>query len=116
VKCYAEDGASIDVGEFAFEGWIIERISVRPTLRGQGIASRLLDRVCADADAEGVVLTLLVQPEGGRRSMTYGELMRWYARRGFVCVRGDESLMRRKPGRRRRTRESRDTDGASRGR
>lgn len=60
---------------------IISRINTPMEFRGRGIGSRLLKRVCADADAEGIVLELFVSPSDG---LDEDELHAWYSRHGFV--------------------------------
>jgi len=72
--------------------WWITRVSVLSPHRGQGIAGLLLDRVCADADAEGVTLWLHVSPdlsegelleEPRPKALDFEQLVKFYARRGF---------------------------------
>lgn len=62
-------------------GCDVNRVNVPPKHRGQGIGSRLLDELLADADAHGVTLWLDINPYG---QMTYEQLEAWYMRRGFV--------------------------------
>lgn len=64
-----------------------------PQFRGQGIATKLLKEVIADADREGVTLVLEVQAEGG---LSNEELASWYSRYGFV-QQGDDNFYKRIP-------------------
>jgi GNAT superfamily N-acetyltransferase len=66
-----------------FPGWTISRISVLPPHRSQGLARELLRRVIADAEVEGVVLFLEVQPDASGTGLSFDELYAWYARAGF---------------------------------
>jgi ribosomal protein S18 acetylase RimI-like enzyme len=75
--------------------WFVQSVYVPPTRRKQGLGTLLLGMVCADADVLGVTLVLAVQPQGGRHSLTYGELVRWYEKHGFVAT--DDNLMMRRP-------------------
>ena len=61
----------------------ISRINTPMEFRGRGIGSRLLERACADADAEGIVLELFVSPSDG---LDEDELHAWYSRHGFASV------------------------------
>jgi ribosomal protein S18 acetylase RimI-like enzyme len=87
--CYfdAEHNAIADLvcpGELtAF--WTITRINVPQKYRGQkqrgrGVGTKLLRRILADADAEGVELALEVSPSDG---LDYVQLTAWYRRHGF---------------------------------
>jgi ribosomal protein S18 acetylase RimI-like enzyme len=60
--------------------WTITRVNVPGLSRGKGVGSKLLDRILADADAEGLTLQLEVAPSGG---LDYDALVAWYRRRGF---------------------------------
>jgi predicted N-acetyltransferase YhbS len=74
---------------------IISRINTPMEFRGRGIGSRLLRRACADADAEGIELELVVSPSDG---LDRDELYAWYSRHGFVSVpEVDKFFMVRKP-------------------
>lgn len=50
-------------------------------MRGQGHASRLLKTVTDEADSEGVVLYLSVEPDG--TGLDEDQLRSWYRRNGF---------------------------------
>lgn len=77
--------------------WWITRVSVLPPHRGNGIASRLLDLVCADADAEGITLWLGISPDiADVTALPYEELEAFYERRGFVNQE-DGGIMKRPP-------------------
>lgn len=77
------------------DAWFVQSIYVPPAMRSNGHGTALLRRVCADADAEGVTLALAVQPQGGKRSLIYGELVRWYTKHGFVLL--YDNVMERRP-------------------
>lgn len=63
------------------EGWTITRINVPTASRGHGVASRLLNRICQDADRERVSLWLEVVASDG---LDYSALCAWYQRHGFT--------------------------------
>jgi GNAT superfamily N-acetyltransferase len=64
-------------------GAVLTGIEVRGR-RGNGYASKLLKRVLADADAEGVTLTLQVARVSGPGRLAEAELRAWYRRHGFT--------------------------------
>lgn len=74
--------------------WRICRVNTPFRHRGQGLAGRLLDEICADADQEGVTLILEPSPDGSPGSLPFDELVAFYGRRGFVM---DQDGMRRRP-------------------
>lgn len=61
----------------AFIHWVY----VPPAFRGRGLGQVLLDRVLADADREGVHLSLVAKACG---TMAQNPLEGWYAQNGFV--------------------------------
>lgn len=61
---------------------IITRIEVHKKFRGNGYASRMMERVCEDADEEGYLLLLSIEPDG--TGLTFEQLREWYERMGFV--------------------------------
>ena len=62
-------------------------LQVPPALRGQGLASALVHKVCAEADAAGLVLVLAVQPFGEAGGLDADALRAWYAERfGFSLL------------------------------
>jgi predicted GNAT family N-acyltransferase len=63
--------------------YIISRINVPQAYRGQRIGSQLLKECLADADKEGAVLSLEINPYG---ELTYEDLESWYLRYGFKEV------------------------------
>lgn len=65
----------------------LNRINVPPKFRGQGCGSNLLSRVLQDADAEGILMVLMINPYG---DMTYEQLKDWYERNGFETI--DEGI------------------------
>lgn len=67
-------------------GWWLETIRVPRRERRKGHGSRLLDYLCADADRCAATIRLAVQPEPG--GLVFGELVRWYERRGFADITG----------------------------
>lgn len=75
---------------------ILTGIEVNQAFRRNGYASRLLSRICEDADEERVILVLSIQPDGSRDSLTYAELLRWYSGRGFR-VTHIPGVMKREP-------------------
>lgn len=68
------------VGEMVPKTRTLTRINVPEKHRGDGLGSQLLKQILADADAEGVHLSLEVEPSG---PLGYDSLVRWYYRYGF---------------------------------
>lgn len=62
-------------------GMMITRINVPRDHRGKGHARKLLGRILADADKDGVALYLHVSASDG---LTEQQLDAWYKRHGFV--------------------------------
>lgn len=87
-----DDGVSASIN-IRGEQFHISKIRTFERQRGEGRASKLLDRICQCADEAGVILTLRVEPE---RESGLGEqqLIDWYRRRGFT---GDADEMTRTP-------------------
>jgi len=78
------------------EGWLITGVQVQARFRGRGYASDLLDRVCEDADAEGVRLFLEISPDG--TGLSDAALDAFYRRHGFEeWEDGDEGSRVREP-------------------
>lgn len=73
------------------ERWFLNRIVVRDIAdRGKGYGSRLLDTICAEADAEGVDLLLGVEPDPFMpKVLNYRQLASWYRSRGFRRLKGN---------------------------
>lgn len=69
-----------------FPGWTINRVSVLPPHRGQGIARSLMAQVIEDADDEGVNLWLEVRPDASGTGLTFRQLFEWYSRLGFQPI------------------------------
>ncbi|MCY0962736.1 GNAT family N-acetyltransferase [Streptomyces sp. H27-H5] len=63
------------------EPTIVTEVAVREEARGRGLGSEILRQVCRDADAEGTVLLLSVDPGPG--GLSYEVLAEWYSRHGF---------------------------------
>lgn len=79
------------------KAWILTSIGVsRPSNRGKGAASRLLNVVTADADAEDVLLVLSVEPDG-TDGLGFHELIAFYERHGFISLEHGEGMMYRNP-------------------
>lgn len=66
--------------EMVPDSWTITRISVPAEHRRRGVGNKLLGEALAEADREGIKLTLEINPYG---AMTYDELESWYMRNGF---------------------------------
>jgi|SRR5690349_6104150 len=62
------------------EFWTITRINVPVQHRGQGLGTRLLRQILADADVNGITLALEPSPEN---LDDYDRLVAWYRRHGF---------------------------------
>ena len=61
-------------------GWTITRINVPINYRDQRLGSKLLRRICDDADQSRSTLYLEISPSG---RLNYEELKAWYERYGF---------------------------------
>lgn len=73
--------AVANVSKTCYRVYTINRIWVAPSHRGKGFGSQVMQKVLADADAQGITLRLLVAPQDG---LKYEELVAWYERCGFV--------------------------------
>lgn len=62
------------------DGYQVDNVKVPRSRRGEGIATRLMQEVCADADRGGHVLTLTVHEGDG---LDEAGLVRWYESLGF---------------------------------
>lgn len=60
-------------------------LAVAREARGQGAASALMQDVCAQADAAGLALMVMVEPFDGA-SMDELQLASWYSRLGFKTI------------------------------
>lgn len=70
----------MDIGE----GWLITSVGVQSHQRGRGAASKLLDEVLKNSEAEKVTMFLSIEPDGTGLD---GEVLRaWYGRKGFVAM------------------------------
>ena len=67
-------------------------LSVARDARGQGAAAALMHEVCAQADAAGLALMVLVEPYDGA-SMDELQLSAWYARMGFKTIQAAPVVM-----------------------
>lgn len=69
-------------GLFSTMGWVLNRINVPSGIRGQGHRSRLLQRICDDADLASASIHLCLNPTG---PLDRDALEAWYLRYGFVA-------------------------------
>ena len=74
-------GASLNLIELSRTEWMIRRIFVPVAFRNQGHGDDLLKQAIADADHEGVDLSLTISPFDGSN---YKRLESWYQRHGFI--------------------------------
>lgn len=79
---------------------LITSIEVAVEARSRGHGAALLHHATKTADARGVTLTLVVNPDGSPNGLDDAELAAWYGRHGFLRL-CPESLgaieMERKP-------------------
>ena len=59
----------------------VTRIVVSEEMRNQGIGTELMNRLCAYADSQGVLLDLCINPYG---DLNYEQLVQFYSKFGFV--------------------------------
>lgn len=91
-----EEGAVVHLMEITGGAvWIVTSVAVPLRRnRGKGAASRLLDVVLADADAEGIQLVLSVEPDS-TDGLNFDELYDFYERHSFRDINGRSGLMYR---------------------
>jgi ribosomal protein S18 acetylase RimI-like enzyme len=75
-------------------GWLITHVGTVPWQRGKGLARETMTKVLSDADVEGQVLYLAVDPDPGT---DYGRLLAWYQRLGFRWVGPDDGRSMYRP-------------------
>lgn len=69
-----------------------------PEYRGKGIATRLLDRVCADARSEGYEFVEAYPTAGAQGALAFAGPVRLYGKAGFAEVSRDgPTIVMRKP-------------------
>jgi GNAT superfamily N-acetyltransferase len=73
--------------------WTVASVRVPEPHRGQGMGSKIMAMVIEDADREGVVLDLVINP--GLNGLDEHALKAWYERLGFVET--TQWAMRREP-------------------
>lgn len=95
----ADHIATATTMSFGGNTFALTGITVYRGNRGRGYASRLLRRVLADADKEGVTLLLIVDPDGSIGCLDYAQLTSWYERYGFREDPESEIMVREPAGR-----------------
>jgi len=75
--------------------YMITSWEINRKYRGQGWASKIFDRVCADADKFNKILMLSVEPDG--TGLDSDALEAFYRRRGFIHIEESETGMVRYP-------------------
>jgi GNAT superfamily N-acetyltransferase len=79
--------------------WWLNRIQVNRDRRGEGLGTKLLEEILADADHDGATLLVGVEPD--TRGM-FRKLANWYTRHGFKPTKGRLTqyfnVMVRRPG------------------
>lgn len=63
--------------------YLLTRVETGQECRGKGYGTEILERVLADADAEGATLLLSVEPDLSPGSLDAAALTAWYSRHGF---------------------------------
>jgi hypothetical protein len=79
----------------------IVKLETAANKRGEGYATTLMHRVCAEADQMGFLLILRADPfpNEGEEYLSQSNLEGWYASRfGFQMIQEDIKLMARMPG------------------
>lgn len=80
--------AVIDLYNYFDRGLIVTRLNVPESMRGNGVAKRLLTELCTDADSEKVTLWLEFQPYPGTNRTLLSKLYRSFGfkdRGGIWC-------------------------------
>ena len=95
-SCYVDKATRsiADLCDYYGQGLLLTRINVPKASRGQGHARKLLARILADADAEGIALFLEISPSDG---LSFAQLEAWYLRHGFKEVKEPGMLYCRAP-------------------
>ena len=62
----------------------VNRIVILEEYRGQGLGTKLMNQLCAEADKHQVVLRLFPRPYGANNRTTRRRLVRFYKRFGFA--------------------------------
>lgn len=95
-------GGCIDVDQLDFElkpyklgEYRISRMFIKD--RGKGTGTKILSMLCADADKASASLVLEASPYHDRTPAGVSRLMAFYARFGFVEIKGHPGTMRREP-------------------
>lgn len=76
----------------------ITKVQTPAKLQGQGLATKLIEHVCEEADKDGMTLVLWPRPFGDI-ALSQAMLISWYQRFGFQVIQPDPVLMARPPGR-----------------
>ena len=75
----------------------ITKLQTSAEAQNKGEASRLLEKVCAEADSHGITLVLWPRPFGDI-ALSQTQLIDWYSRRfGFVQIQPEPPMMARAP-------------------
>lgn len=78
----------IDLVKYFDRGLLITRLNIPESMRGKGVAKRLLTELCTDADSGKVVLWLEFQPYSGTNKHLLCKLYRSFGfkdRGGIWC-------------------------------
>lgn len=69
-------------------------VDVPENLRRQGMATRMLQNVCDEADAHNIILLIFPKPFGEGEKMDASQLADWYAERfGFQVIQVQPTIM-----------------------
>lgn len=78
--------------------WMLDSLFIDRSLRGRHYGSMLLERVCRNADSEGVTLYLQISPDDDS-PLDWEGVAGFYSRHGFIHhVKAWPTVMMRSPG------------------
>lgn len=89
-------GGSVHLMSLGDGSWMITSVEVQRGKRRRGTARRLMERVCAEADAEGAELVLLVDPQEPWE-VSFRDLWGFYESLGFSGGEWEESASMYRP-------------------
>jgi GNAT superfamily N-acetyltransferase len=87
------DGVTLELEGFG-NAITLLNIETPEGARGQGLATKTMQKLIAEADKYGVTLRVVAEPFGRGDRMTKDQLMSWYGRFGFESEEGSDLMTR----------------------